>query len=65
MNTETSKVSSRDKAIARQFLNCCYDDALRMPNKADMQRLVDLEWVERLPNGAYAEKAVLRSLDLY
>jgi hypothetical protein len=55
----------KDKAAARQFLNCCYDDTLRMPAKDKMQRLVELGWVERLDNGAYAETPILRNQVLY
>ncbi|MHD0644163.1 hypothetical protein ACYPKM_00835 [Pseudomonas aeruginosa] len=60
-----SDATQKDKATARHFLDCCYDDNMRMPNKVDMERLIALGWVERLPAGGYAETPVLRTIDLH
>lgn len=54
-----------DKSAARSFLDCCYDESLPMPNSDKLERLVQLGWLERLPNGYYAETDTLKNLDLY
>lgn len=59
---DMSAVTDAEKATARRFADCCYDDSLRMPSRAAMQRLVDLGIVERLAPGCYAETPRLRQL---
>lgn len=56
--------SDQDKAAARRFLDGCYDDSMRLPGQDQMERLIALGWVERVPGG-YAETPVLRSIELY
>lgn len=58
-------VNAADKSTARQFLAYTYDDSLRMPSQAKMERLVELGWVEKLSNGSYAELPVLKTVALY
>ena len=43
--------SEKDKATARRFLDGCYEDAVRLPSQAQMERLIALGWVERVPGG--------------
>lgn len=54
-----------DKSAARRFLDCCYDESRQMPNADSLERLVQLGWLERLPNGYFAETDTLKNLDLY
>jgi hypothetical protein len=57
-----------DKSAARSFLDCCYDESRQMPNADSLERLVQLVqlgWLERLPNGYFAETDTLKNLDLY
>ncbi|MEQ1053871.1 hypothetical protein [Pseudomonas aeruginosa] len=56
--------SDKDKATARRFLDGCYEDAVGLPSQAQMERLIALGWVERVPGG-YAETPVLRCIDLH
>lgn len=51
----------KDIETAKRFLDCCYNDALRMPARPCMQRLVTLGWVEEVAPGTYAETAALRA----
>lgn len=54
-----------DHATARRFLDGCYDDSLKRPNRAALERLVALGWIEPLPEGGYAETPALREVGLY
>jgi hypothetical protein len=53
-----------DKSAARRFLDCCYDESLKMPNTGSLERLVSLGWLERLSNGYFAETDVLKNINL-
>ncbi|WP_274644569.1 hypothetical protein [Pseudomonas serbica] len=67
MTTEVALLTptSADKSAARRFLDCCYDESLRIPNADSLERLVRLGWLERLPNGYSAETDVLKFTNLF
>lgn len=65
MTTDASITpTTADKSAAKRFLDCCYDESLPMPNSDSLKRLVLLGWLERLPNGCFAETGALKNLDL-
>ena len=54
-----------DLDAASRFSDCCcYDDRVRMPSTAAMDRLAELGIVEVLKTGVYAETPLLRQLGL-
>lgn len=65
--TTTTAISptGADKSAARRFLDCCYDESLTMPNADSLERLVQLGWLERLPNGYFAETDTLKNTNLW
>lgn len=66
MTTATAITPTKaDKSAARSFLDCCYDESRQMPNADSLERLVQLGWLERLPNGFFAETDTLKNIDLY
>jgi hypothetical protein len=62
MRVSTMDITPKDLAVARRFLDCCYDDALPMPSRTSMLRLVELGLVEEIKPRTYAETMRLRNL---
>lgn len=69
--SEQQKTESRVESIdlqpneidaAKRFADCCYDDTLRMPKRALMQRVVECGVVTEIATGIYAETPKLRQL---
>lgn len=57
-------LTDADLAAARRFADGCYDDSIRRPSDAAMERLVAAGVVERMPQGGWAELPRLRQLGL-
>lgn len=57
-------LSESDMRAARQFADGCYDDSVRRPSAAAMERLERAGVVQRLPRGGWAETPRLRQLGI-
>lgn len=64
-DAEQPLITEQEKVSARQFLDGCYDDRVRRLSEARIARLISLGWIERLPQGGYAETSLLRTINLH
>ena len=55
-------LTKSDCLAASRFADCCYDDQVRLPSTAAMDRLAELGIVEVLSPGVYVETSLLRQL---
>lgn len=60
-----AELSEHIKALARRFLDCCYDGAGHTLSKAQMKELEGAGLVTDLGNGYHAETPLMRQADVY